>query len=352
MDALYPSLHEKFKMEGVCPICLLEMELTPKFSCANGHTICYRCKPHFYGCPTCKSSLDVEILPERSGSAHTPPPPTHYFPHPIQPTSRNFPSPIYPSAPPMNSNEFLNQERRNPWGMPIPPEDPQLLPCAYAYLGCWIKIPQHLRLLHESRCQFRPHMEENKLPTDLRHEQSDLVECVHNVVGCKVKIPFWRKTIHENVCNYKEKFLAMNDVIESIGCVTIVDDPEELIDCRYRNIGCMVRMPRRKKYTHEQKCNYRVDDDDYPRRHNRQWEEPDIDFHGSYPDIEFDPEEQVDCKWYEYGCRVRPKRYRKSIHEEKCNYKMAECTYKHYGCNAVFEPSRKYAHENSCGYRP
>ncbi|XP_047353873.1 uncharacterized protein LOC124950736 [Vespa velutina] len=346
MDTLYPDLHEKFKMEGVCPICLMEMELTPRFSCANGHTICYRCKPHFYGCPTCKLSLDIKILPEKNDDpSYAPPPPTHYFPHPIQATSETFACPFYPTAPPMGNEEFLNQERGNPWRMPMPPEDPQLYPCAYSYLGCWIKLPQHLRLLHESRCQFRPHMEENELPTDLRHDQNDLIECGHSVVGCKVRMPAWRKTIHENVCNYKEKFLAMNDVIESIGCVTINDDPEEMIDCRYINYGCMVRMPRRKKYTHEQKCNYRVDIDEDDDNHLDEWEQ-------HYPNIELDPDEQVDCKWSDYGCLVRPKRYRKSIHEEKCNYRMEECIYKHYGCDAVFEPSRKYAHEHSCGYMP
>lgn len=180
-------------------------------------------------------------------------------------------------------------------------------------------------------------MEDNKLPTDLRHDQNDLVECGHSVVGCKVRMPAWRKTIHENVCNYKEKFLAMNDVIENIGCVAIEDDydPEELIYCKYKDYGCMVRMPRRKKYTHEQKCNYRVDDFE---NDDNNWAE------------RYDPNEQVDCKWFEYGCRVRPKRYRKSIHEEKCNYKMEECAYKNYGCDVIFEPSRKYAHERSCVY--
>lgn len=375
MDALYPNLHDKFKSEGVCPICLLEMELTPRYSCENGHTICYRCKPHFYGCPTCQSSLNLEVVPGRNNPPY-PPTPSHFFPHPLPPVYSHSTN---PSAPAMDNNEFLDHERKHPWGPPIPPEDSQLLSCTYSYLGCWIKVPEYLKQLHESRCQFRPHMEEEKLPTDLRHDQNDLIECGHSIVGCKVRMPVWRKSIHENICNYKEKFAAMNAVIESIDCVTIDDDPEELVECRFRDYGCMVKMPRRRKYTHEQKCNYMRTDCSVledpeeliecryrdsgcmvtmPRRrkntHEQKCNYRSIHDHEEqyYPYPELNPDEQVDCKWSEYGCRVRPKRYRQSIHEEKCNYRMEECFYKDYGCNAVFEPSKRYAHEKSCDYMP
>lgn len=348
MDALYPNLHDRFKIEGICPICLTEMELAPRYSCANGHTFCYHCKPFFYDCPTCGCSVNV-VTPPARGSSSQPPPPTHFLPYPVVPPLGH---PPYPTAPPIDDGNqtFLNHERRH-LGPPQPPTNDQLLPCAYAHLGCWVKVPTYLRKLHESRCQFRPHMEEEMLPTDLAPNQNDLVECKHHVVGCKVRMPAWRKSIHEGVCNYKEKYLAMNSVIESIGCVTIVDDddrhrlhgdPEELVNCKYRRYGCMVRMPRRRKYVHEEKCNYR--------EYYQPGDDEEIVHHP--PDPESNPDEQMDCRWAEYGCRVRPKLYRKSAHEEKCNYRMEECSYKDYGCGAMFEPARRYAHEKSCSYAP
>lgn len=340
MDALYPNLQDRFKSEGVCPICLMEMELTPRYSCCNGHTICYRCKPYFYDCPTCRSPMNVVTPTTEGGSFHVPPP-THFLPHPVVPPLVH---PPYPTAPPMQNDDqtFLDHEKLQ-WGPPTSPQNCQLFPCAYAHLGCWVKVPVYLRTLHESRCQFRPHMEEETLPTDLPQHQDDLVECKHHVVGCKVRMPAWRRTIHEGVCNYKEKFLAMNDVIESIGCVTITEDSydqNELVECKYRRYGCMVRMPRRRKYVHEEKCNYSQysGDGDY--------EEPTW----CPSDSELDPEEQTDCRWAEYGCRVRPKRHRKSTHEEKCNYRMESCSFASSGCDALFEPSRRYAHEKSCPY--
>ncbi|KAI4488663.1 hypothetical protein M0802_011413 [Mischocyttarus mexicanus] len=340
MDALYPNLHDKFKSEGVCPICLLEMELTPRYSCSNGHTICYRCKPHFYGCPTCQLSLNLEVVPGRNNPPY-PPTPSHFFPHPLPPVYSNSTD---PSAPPMyDNNDFLDQERKHPWGPPIPPEDSQLLYCTYSYLGCWIKIPEYLKQLHESRCQFRPHMEEEKLPTDLRHDQNDLVECSHSIVGCKVRMPVWRKSIHENICNYKEKFTAMNAVIESIDCVTINDDPEELVECRFRMYGCMVTMPKRKKYTHEQKCNYMSTDCNI---------------------INEDPEELVECRFRMYGCMVTMPRRKKYTHEQKCNYmrtdcsiieenpeELVECRYRDYGCMVTMPRRRRDTHELKCNYR-
>lgn len=136
----------------------------------------------------------------------------------------------------------------------------------------------------------------------------------------------------------------MNDINDGLASTTIADndyggDPEELVQCRFKRYGCMVSMPRRRKHTHEQKCNYKssegeVDDGFFP-----------------YPNrAELDPEEKLECRWVEYGCRVRPKRCRKAIHEDKCNYRMEECMYKDCGCSAVFAPARKYVHESTCHF--
>lgn len=141
MDTLYPNLYERFKTEGLCPICLMEMELMPRYSCINGHTMCHRCKPYYYGCPTCKAPLDVEILPPQMDA----PQPVHLMPHPMPPGHYEDHS---PSAPPIN--DFLNYERRV-WEPPVPSENQQLESCSYSHLGCWVKIPEHLRMLHESR---------------------------------------------------------------------------------------------------------------------------------------------------------------------------------------------------------
>ncbi|XP_012218718.1 uncharacterized protein [Linepithema humile] len=330
MDTLYPNLYERFKTEGLCPVCLVEMELMPRYSCVNGHTMCHRCKPYYYGCPTCMAPLDIEIQPPPQTDA---PSQIHFNAHSSMPHVRTY----IPSAPSMN--DFLDREKRA-WESSS--DNQQLEPCTYSHLGCWVKLPEHLRTLHESRCQFRPHLEEERMPTDLHHSHDDLVECSYSAVGCKVRMMPWRRSIHEKFCNYRDKFESVNAIGDAFASVTIGDndyggDPEELVQCKFRRYGCTVSMPRRRKYIHEQKCNYKshqADDGFFP-----------------YPsEPELDPEEQVECRWSEHGCRVRPKRYRKQIHEDKCNYRMVECTYRDYGCNAIFTPARKYAHEGNCEF--
>lgn len=143
MDTLYPNLYERFKSEGLCPICLMEMELAPRYNCTNGHTICYRCKPYYYGCPTCQSPLEIEVPGTNTGASYVPPP-THYLPHPMP---SNFGDPN-PSAPSMEQ-DFLDHERN--WLQPSPSEDQELKSCSYSHLGCWVRVPEHLVLLHESR---------------------------------------------------------------------------------------------------------------------------------------------------------------------------------------------------------
>ncbi|XP_043262968.1 uncharacterized protein LOC122403492 [Colletes gigas] len=329
MATLYPNLSEKFKCEGLCPICLMEMELAPRYTCDNGHTICYRCKPYYYACPTCQAPMNV-VMPASHNSASYTPPPTHFLPHPLPPKFQDH----YPTAP---VEDFLNHERHA--YPPVPPEHQELRSCAYTDYGCWVRVPVYLIDLHESRCQFRPHLEEESLPTDVAHVHDDLVECKHRVVGCKVKTSPWRIAIHENHCHYKTRYELMNDITESLDIVSIVTDeddgdPEELVECKFRKYGCMVNMPRRRKQIHQEKCNYG--------KYHQEGECSD--------ESEYDPEEQVACKWAEHGCRVRPKRCRAETHEQKCNYRMEECSYKDNGCTAMFHPSRKYAHERSCEF--
>lgn len=180
------------------------------------------------------------------------------------------------------------------------------------------------------------------MSTDLHHD--DLVECSYAVAGCRVRTVPWRRSIHEKFCNYRDKFEAVNVISDGLASATIASndydgDPDELVQCKFERYGCMVRMPRRRKYMHEQKCNYK----------NHQGDVNDGFF--IYPaQPELDPEEQVECRWSVHGCRVRPKRYRTQIHEDKCNYRMEDCAYKDYGCSAIFTPARKYAHERNCEY--
>lgn len=183
------------------------------------------------------------------------------------------------------------------------------------------------------------------MPTDLHHGHDDLVDCSYYAAGCRVRTVPWRRSIHEQYCIYKDRLPSVSDISDSLASATIADndydyggDPEELMQCKFRRYGCMVNMPRRRKYTHEQKCNYKN-------------HEEDVDDGFNYPSQpELDPDEQVDCGWSEYGCRVRPKRYRKQIHEDKCNYRMEECVWKHYGCSATFKPSLRYSHESNCDF--
>jgi len=152
----------------------------------------------------------------------------------------------------------------------------------------------------------------------------------------------WRRGIHEKYCTYKDNFQGVDDINDGLASTTIGDDDSErnLLHCRFRRYGCMVSMPRRRKYTHEQKCNYR----------NSQESGQDDGFLPYPTESELDPDEQLECRWSEYGCRIRPKRCRKAIHEDKCNYRMEECVYKGHGCDAVFAPARRYAHENTCNF--
>lgn len=180
-------------------------------------------------------------------------------------------------------------------------------------------------------------MEEEYLPTDVVHAQDDLTDCIYRDKGCKVRTPGWRVTIHAQHCNYKDSLDEITDALEqaAISCIEYEEDPEELVECRYRKYGCMVNMRRRRKPLHEAKCNYRkyhAESDD------------------SSSEGEYDPDEQISCKWAEYGCRVRPKYSRLETHEQKCNYRLEECAYKDNGCIATFQPSRKYAHERNCEF--
>ncbi|XP_078042624.1 uncharacterized protein LOC144472989 [Augochlora pura] len=376
MDTLYPNLNERFKSEGVCPICLMEMELAARYTCGNGHTICYRCKPYYYACPTCQWPLEMQPSPH-AGSPYATPAPSHFMPHPLPPKFHEY----HPTAP---SLELLNHERA--LYPPAPSADQQLVSCSYANLGCWVKIPVHLIDLHESRCQFRPHLEEETVPTDVLHRDEDQVQCRHRTVGCMVRTSPWRISIHEAHCAYKDRFEAMEGLSESLGEITITSaeygDPEELLECKYRRHGCMVQMPRRRKRTHQEKCNYRKyhdEEDDspaedqydpnelvsckwarygcmvrMPRRRQYSHQEkcnycrPEED--GYQSEEEYDPDEQVSCRWADYGCRVRPKRGRVGSHEEKCNYRMEECAFKDNGCAELIHPARKYAHERRCQF--
>lgn len=140
MDTLYPSLRDlHFRTVGLCSICFMEMELTPRYSCINGHTVCHRCKPYYYCCLVCAAPLDVETLPPQMNTFR----PVD-LPHPMSPCHDD----LSPSAPSMN--DFLSHEKKA-WEPPVPSENHHLESCSYSDLGCWVKIPEHLRVPHESR---------------------------------------------------------------------------------------------------------------------------------------------------------------------------------------------------------
>ncbi|XP_018394860.1 PREDICTED: uncharacterized protein LOC108773521 [Cyphomyrmex costatus] len=369
MDTLYPNLYERFKTEGLCPICFMEMELMPRYSCINGHTVCYRCKPYYYNCFTCAAPLDVEILSPQQDVSQS----VHLMPHPM-PSHRY--DDYNPSA--QSMNDFLDHERR-PWEAPsVPSENQRFESCSYSHLGCWVKIPEHLRVLHESRCQFRPHLEQQHMPTDLHHSHDDLVDCSYSAAGCRVRTVPWRRSIHEQYCIYKTKnmFQSVNDMNDDFASATISDndyggDPEELVQCKFKQYGCMVNIPRRRKYIHEQKCHYKNHEGDVFQNTNDMSDGfasltiADNDYSG-------DPEELVQCKFNRYGCTVNIPRRRKYIHEQKCNYKshqgdldgfdypaqleldpdeQVECKWSEYGCRVRPKRSRKQIHEDKCNYR-
>ncbi|XP_012271497.1 uncharacterized protein LOC105694929 [Orussus abietinus] len=321
MAHLYPPLDGVFRKENVCPICTMEMEFGTKYMCSNSHVICRRCKPYYHSCPICRSPLDVEIPPPEL-SPHQGPPAMHCMPHPMVPPYDA------PSAPPPEGS-FLHQERVA-WEPPSPSPDQELLTCRYAHLGCRINVPRYLQELHEARCPCRPPPEEDQ-EVSLRVDE-DLPSCRYRNVGCNVRMPSWKIGSHERICIYKDRCKQSGDSDEEYG------DGDQLVSCRFRRHGCAVRMPRRRKSTHEMKCNYS--------KYYQSDEENESGGEESYRD----PDEQVECRWADRGCRVRPKFGKKETHEERCNYRMEECPYKSYGCDALFEPSRKFVHLKSCEF--
>lgn len=242
-----------------------------------------------------------------------------------------------PSAP------FIEHESHS-WAPPTPTEDQELAHCGFCFAGCEAKFPEHLRHIHESRCQFRPNLENEPIPTDLTHDEETLLDCRYSHVGCNVRLPEWRKAIHEPICIYKDRIhQAVDGIAHCLDEFSFEDrtaecdyDPEEMVDCRYNEYGCTVRMPRRRKNTHEQKCNWA--------KHRDQCEE-------EYCYVpEENPDENVPCIWAKYGCQVTPRRCRRETHAEKCNYRMERCTYSSNGCGATFQISQRFAHEKNCEY--
>ncbi|XP_044016663.1 uncharacterized protein LOC122858054 isoform X2 [Aphidius gifuensis] len=391
MAGLYPNLHEKFRDENICPICLYEMEDTPKYSCINRHTMCHRCKPYYYSCPTCQSPLEL-IMVNHQGHNYHPPPAIHFMPHPYP----LYPPNYEPSAP------FIDQEKVN-WSPPAPHEDQEIHPCQYAYLGCRAKIPEHLIELHRSRCQYRineddhssddnnddegiaehckyhvvgcnvkliewrrlehekiciykdrmgrseyqyPSNEDDHSSNDDNSDEGTTEHCKYHVVGCNVKLIEWRRLEHEKICIYKDRMQKFDDINENLESLNIhddsddSDDPEEIIECKFRTFGCMVKMPRRKKWSHEEKCNYN-------KYHNNDNDEDD----SCYVTEEYlDPDDTLSCRWADFGCQVQPRRCRIDTHEEKCNYRREHCKYSDNGCREMVEPPKRFIHEQRCEY--
>jgi len=306
------------------------------------------------------------------------PPAMHFMPHPYPPVQSQGND---PSAP------FMDHERYS-WAPPPPTEDQELKHCGFCHAGCEARFPEHLRQIHESRCQFRPNLEEEQLPTDLSYEDDNLQDCRYQVVGCNVRLPEWRKRVHEEICIYKDKLEAFDGIADGMNELSFNDDdeycdgdPEEIVDCLFRRYGCMVRMPRRRKNIHQRKCNYR----EYYNAEDFEEEEPEEDPERKVPcrwadngcqvmprycrrethaekcnykpdhytsdeyvyESERDPDENVPCPWAEHGCQVMPRYCKRDSHAEKCNYKMEHCSY---GCDAMFQAANRYAHERSCHY--
>ncbi|XP_063991668.1 uncharacterized protein LOC135170080 [Diachasmimorpha longicaudata] len=329
MAGVYPSLHDKFRSENVCPICMMEMTGTPKFSCGQHHILCHRCKPYYHSCPTCQSPLSPEIPPREVDGGYYMPPSEQYMPHPYPP---------YPSGP-AASAPFLDHESHYP---PPSVEHHELQACQYKHLGCYARVPERLRSIHETRCQFRPNLECDHLPTDLNVDEGTLEDCKYHIAGCNVRLPVWRKLVHEKLCIYQDKMEELEGLHDQLQDLNVEDDygdPEELVECRFSRYGCQVQMPRRRKHIHERKCNHGRDHDDSDDEGSIHIREP-----------EGDPDEKLPCRWAEFGCQVEPRRCRKDTHEEKCNYRREHCRFEHYGCYEMMEPTKKFSHERNCRY--
>lgn len=184
------------------------------------------------------------------------------------------------------------------------------------------------------------------MSNDFNNDEGIPEHCVFQIVGCNVKLPEWRRLEHEKICIYKDRMrdYDLNANLESLNIHDDNDsddggDPEEMVECKFKDYGCMVKMPRRKRQSHVEQCNYSKYHDGSDENEFRSVSEPDVDL-----------DEPVPCCWSEYGCRVQPKLYRKETHEENCNYRRENCRFCEFGCPEMVEPPRRYVHEQRCKY--
>lgn len=177
--------------------------------------------------------------------------------------------------------------------------------------GCNIQLPAWKKVTHEEECPYKGRFEEmKKMNSSIAslsfdeslsddgsyHDPNEIMNCRYRKFGCMVRMPYHRKRLHEEKCNHRD-----NDDDESSD--ESYHDPDELVNCRFRDNGCMVKMPFKRREAHEEKCNHREEDELV---------------YESYTD------EFADCRWAKYGCRVRPKLSLSQNHEAKCNYKRDE----------------------------
>ncbi|XP_058801341.1 uncharacterized protein LOC131670045 [Phymastichus coffea] len=320
MSRLYPNLQEKFKSEGICPICLTEMAYSPRFSCDTDHVICQRCRPYYFNCPQCLRPLREIAAPsprtyEHAAAMHRPP----------------------PSAP--NLDDLQHWQPR-----PMPTEEPQLLDCPYAHLGCSAKFVEALRNVHVPRCQYNYDNEAQLAQVGVR-DQPDERACRYEDRGCNVRLSRWRLPSHEGICIYKDR------------------EPSPEADhahCRFESAGCNVRLARHHLSRHEDACIYGS-------------REPP-------PSSAEQDEERVACRFQSVGCNVRAPHWRLRAHEDICIYKdrrgpscsvgelgqhrehgfhlqedppyhVVDCRYRAFGCGSRMPPWRLKDHERQCFFR-
>ncbi|XP_014232779.1 uncharacterized protein LOC106656347 [Trichogramma pretiosum] len=334
MNHLYPSLHEKYQNEGVCPVCLLEMAYMPRFICSNRHIVCNRCKPYYHACPQCL--LPLQEMAAVAQPATVPYPPAMGQPAAVAPPA-SCPYPTYPaSAPPIQAFQDPAEHMQS------------LVSCPYSHLGCSVKCAPSIRETHVSRCQYRHHSPNS--------DGEPRVACRYQTVGCNVRTTPSRLQEHELLCIYKDRLAegledrlrgSCNIAARPAPPVNLqicpqgpAGDPNELVECRHRSQGCMMRVPRWNRAAHEDKCNYNTVAGHHP--HHQQQLPVDVAI------------ELRDCRYAARGCRIKSPLHSLARHEATCQYadNRQQVVYPHQAHNAVVVQQPRHEEWVDCRYAP
>ncbi|CAB0032682.1 unnamed protein product [Trichogramma brassicae] len=198
-------------------------------------------------------------------------------------------------------------------------------------------------------CQYRHHSPDS--------DGEPRVACRYQTVGCNVRTSPSRLQEHELLCIYKDRLPeGLEDRLHGSCNIAArpplpvnlqicpqgpAGDPNELVECRYRSQGCMMRVPRWNRAAHEDKCNYNTVHGHHPHHHQQQMP----------ADVTI---ELRDCRYAARGCRIRSPLHSLARHEATCQYadNRQQVVYPHQAHNVVVVPQPRHEEWVDCRYAP